>query len=377
MIKLDKRMYDGIKDKYIETITECIKNKYNDPKNEILDKKYFNRIQVKDLVETNGKFDDEKIKQLLLLDFSEINDVNIKNYMDIAYLCYSDFKVSKLLKERKIKNTVENKKKYRKDFVKKHSNTWLDVFDIKDEDYKNEKNFTCFINKVKKEFDGFNEEIKKVISYSLIRSDLRHEILVSSNISICPYCNRQYISYYKKNENKEKTTADLDHFYSQSIFQLFSLSLYNFIPACQICNRNFKRTNIKKILYPFEKGFDDEVKFDIDVHDIEAFYGLSNHFDIDIEIEENASNKDEILNSIDVFNLESIYQNHKPYVQEILRKKELIYTDTYLEMMNDTFTCLNFSREQIDTFLYGFNIDDDISKDTKPLGKLTRDILKK
>mgnify|MGYP004630166409 FL=1 len=75
--------------------------------------------------------------------------------------------------------------------------------------------------------------------------------------------------------------------------------------------------------------------------------------------------------------MESIYQNHKTYVQEILQKKELIYTDTYLEMMNNTFNELNFTKEQIDTFYYGFNINDDINKDTKPLGKLTRDIFEK
>lgn len=110
---------------------------------------------------------------------------------------------------------------------------------------------------------------------------------------------------------------------------------------------------------------------------MDACYGLSDHFDIDIDINDESSNKEEIINSIDVFNLESIYQNHKTYVQEILQKKELIYTDTYLEMMNNTFNELNFTKEQIDTFYYGFNINDDINKDTKQLGKLTRDIFEK
>lgn len=113
------------------------------------------------------------------------------------------------------------------------------------------------------------------------------------------------------------------------------------------------------------------------MQDRDACYGLNNHFDIDIEVKNDSSNKKEIENNMEVFNLESIYQNHKPYVQEILQKKELIYTNEYFEMMNNTFNDLNLTKEQIDTFYYGFNINGDINKDTKPLGKLTRDIFKK
>lgn len=371
-------MYDSIKDKYVEIIIELIKEKYNIQKINISDKKYFNQVQVKDFFETDGKFDDEKIRRLLLLNFGEIKDINISNYINTAYLCYSNFKVSNLLEKRGIKKSKANRIKYRQEFVQNYNNLWLKNFlDNNKEYYKNEENFKCFINKAREEFEDFNNEITLIIDYDLISASLRHEILVSSNISICPYCNRQYISSYKKNEKQTRPTADLDHFYPKSIFQLFSLSLYNFIPACQICNRYFKGKNIKKILYPFEKEFGEEAKFGISVQDRDACYGLNNHFDIDIEVKNDSSNKKEIENNMEVFNLESIYQNHKPYVQEILQKKELIYTNEYFEMMNNTFNDLNLTKEQIDTFYYGFNINGDINKDTKPLGKLTRDIFKK
>lgn len=45
------------------------------------------------------------------------------------------------------------------------------------------------------------------------------------------------------------------------------MSLYNFIPSCQICNRTFKLDESsyeKDILYPYKEGFDDDefnVKF--------------------------------------------------------------------------------------------------------------------
>ena len=47
MIKLEKKMYDSIKDKYVRNITEQIKENYNKRKKEISNKKYFDQVQVK------------------------------------------------------------------------------------------------------------------------------------------------------------------------------------------------------------------------------------------------------------------------------------------------------------------------------------------
>lgn len=362
MIKIDKNIYDGIKDYYVNSIIDCIKKRYEKNAEKISSKKYFNYITVKSFFETKGILDCEKIKKLLLLDFTEITDTNINNYIKTANLCYGDFK--------------ENN--YQKMFVPNDNNMWLNYFFEKNTcHYKSEKNYRFFIDEVKKEFDDFNKEIKLIIDYDLISSSLRHKIIVSSNISVCPYCNRQYISYFFDEGDKKKTTADLDHFYPKSIFKLFSLSLYNFIPSCQICNQRFKRTTIKKIVYPFKYGFDDRAKFVIDAKDGDAFFGLNDNFDIDINIDDQSKYRQEIDNSIKLFNLKSLYQHHKPYVKEILMKKNLVYTESYLEMMNNTFTKLNFSNEQINAFLYGFDLSAEIYKDTKPLGKLTRDLFDK
>ena len=86
-----------------------------------------------------------------------------------------------------------------------------------------------------------NKKIEERIDYSFFNLNLRHEILTSANISVCLYCNRQYILYYFDNHDNKKTTADLDHFYPKSLFPLFSLSLYNFISSCQICNQRMKK----------------------------------------------------------------------------------------------------------------------------------------
>lgn len=78
----------------------------------------------------------------------------------------------------------------------------------------------------------------------------RHQLLTSLGVRVCPYCQRNYITSYTLEENKEdkveKTTADLDHFYSKKDYPFLALSLYNFIPSCSICNSRMK---LKKTTY--------------------------------------------------------------------------------------------------------------------------------
>ena len=90
----------------------------------------------------------------------------------------------------------------------------------------------------------------------------RHKLLSLIGIEVCPYCQRNYISSYEEN-NDEKTTADLDHFYPKSLYPFLALSLYNFIPSCQICNSRFKgNKDTRDSVYLYEEGFDElGVKF--------------------------------------------------------------------------------------------------------------------
>lgn len=62
-------------------------------------------------------------------------------------------------------------------------------------------------------------------------------------IKTCCYCNSSYINVYKNKEGL-KIQCDFDHFIPQSKCPLFTISLYNFVPSCQICNSRIKRSNI-------------------------------------------------------------------------------------------------------------------------------------
>lgn len=376
MIKLHNEMYDTIKGEYIDLMIKKIEKNYHKLEFSV-SSIYFSKISVKDFFETDGQFDYKKVRKILLFDFDNSREDILSKYLKTAQIIYfSDFKVDHILKSRDKEINNKNRKDYRREYVNKYKNSWINKYITNQQIFDNNDEFQKFIKCIKNDFEKFNESIGKIIKYDYINSDLRHKIITSSNVTVCPYCNRQYISIYD-DENKRKTTADLDHFYPKSCFPLFALSLYNFIPSCQMCNQRFKRDKVKKIIYPFSNEFGNDAIFTTKVQNVDGFYGNAEYIYLDITLKDNSNIKDEIENSIELFHLKELYKSHKKYVVDMLFKKNVMYTEKYFDMMRDTFKFLNLSKSQINEQLYGFDEDTNIIDDDKPLGKLTRDIIYK
>lgn len=232
---------------------------------------------------------------------------------------------------------------------------------------------------IKQYYKGYDEQLEKLeiiskcFGYDKFASAHRHKLISAMNVNVCPYCNRQYISNYEQEESNTKTTADLDHFYPKSLYPYLALSLYNFIPSCQICNSRFKGTkNIKNQLhlYPYEQEFGEEVKFEISSEKIDYLVSKSKEFEIKIKYPDE---KKEARKSIEVFKLHKVYQTHKDYVKELIRKV-VFYNASQRKEYLDKFEGLFSSEEEILGLLFGqYVVDGDFSK--QPLAKLTRDIL--
>ena len=163
----------------------------------------------------------------------------------------------------------------------------------------------------------------------------RHKLLSLIGIEICPYCQRNYISSYEEN-NDEKTTADLDHFYPKSLYPFLALSLYNFIPSCQICNSRFKgNKDARDSLYLYDEGFDElGIKFRTSEEVIVKILG-EGHSDFSVKIDyenlKDEKNKEKIKNSIRNLGLDKVYEkSHNQYIQNLLYNIEK-YPENYLE----------------------------------------------
>lgn len=378
MNKLDINIYDDIKDEYMIYARDIIEKNCKIYKSKLITK-YFDCVTLEDIIKNN-------LNEILELNFGYIENTTNKtilNYFKTGqFISYSGFSITNELKRLGKKRTNKNKYQLRKKFFELFSNEWIDPFKkIHPHYYKNNINWNNMVKEIKNEFDRLNNDIKDIVFDSVkldiyISSEMRHKILTSSKVTVCPYCDRQYISSY---EDGKKSTADIDHFYMKSMFPLFAKSLYNFIPSCSICNRNFKSNKVKKILYPFKNGFGEDAKFRTSISnesDADTLFGKNDNFDLIIEVNENSIIKEEIQNNIDLFHLNSLYTIHKPYIKELFFKENFIYNDTYLKMMQNTFRSLDLRRNQLDLFLYGYTFDDTLDKD-KLLKKLTKDILNK
>ena len=158
--------------------------------------------------------------------------------------------------------------------------------------------------------------------------ELRHKILSDIGIKVCPYCNRNYVTWYKSGD-ETIVTADLDHYYQKDYYPLFALSLFNFIPSCQVCNSRLKGTNpMEETLYPFEEGFDDDASFKFRLQDcdhddpkyaeslLNSWLGMKDvkeqKYKITVETKEGISPEKEkrIKGSKKLFRLEEIYSTH-------------------------------------------------------------------
>ena len=209
----------------------------------------------------------------------------------------------------------------------------------------------------------------------------RHKLLSLIGIEICPYCQRNYISSYEEN-NDEKTTADLDHFYPKSLYPFLALSLYNFIPSCQICNSRFKgNKDARDSLYLYDEGFDElGIKFRTSEEVIIKILG-EGHSDFSVKIDyenlKDEKNKEKIKNSIRNLGLDKVYEkSHNQYIQNLLYNIEK-YPENYLENCVEMFESDVDKKKQLEEYFK------DIVKEPyrkriengEPLAKLTKDIL--
>lgn len=235
------------------------------------------------------------------------------------------------------------------------------------------------------EFNLYNK-LKERFSYSKISNNKNNRdiILSSIDISVCPYCNRNYVSDYIY-DKKIKSTADLDHFYPKSHNILYTLCLYNFIPSCAVCNSRMKlaqNMNVDDYVYPYDNSFENKADFKID-NLIELILKNDN---AKIKLD-NFANDEKVKKSISSFKLEEVYQVHAKMVEKLV-DKALIYNDTYREELEnfigdvntkfDKNTNINFNEVRelymLKSLIFGARLNEDDFRH-QSLGKLKRDIL--
>ncbi|MBE2975811.1 hypothetical protein [Priestia megaterium] len=324
------------------------------------------------LMYIEGKLD--KILCGQLRELKEIIEYIEKNY----YI--STNKLSKI-KEIKQKEITGDKTVYLENYIKEKN---LELHLLKnDKTYKYIKDFKEAIGDLKRLWESYGDRLGEIFDYDEFikhKGDWKaYDLVERLNISICPYCNRQYINTLIKDEKRAR--AVLDHFYAKSLYPYLALSLYNLIPCCHFCNSTFKGDKDfynNEPIYPYEEGFSNDAKFETDfenqkLYDYKYLLGLSDNFKINIKVYSKDTDKIKKINrSNQVFYLEDMYSFHKDYVRELIRSI-IINNKSRIDEIYKTYQGAFKSRKEVVQMMFlNFREESDLGK--RALSKLTKDI---
>lgn len=213
------------------------------------------------------------------------------------------------------------------------------------------------------------EKIFRYDTFSVRKS--AYDILKIQKVTVCPYCNRQYIFTLENH----KVRPQFDHYYPKSIYPYLALSIFNLIPSCSICNqaKSSFDTYDCPILYPYEEEFGDEVRFRIISNDIKYIHGMTDDFNLYLQMDGADSKKvKKIEQQNKQLHLKELYDKHKDYVKDIAWNHYINSEDRIDEIMKE-FPQMFHTREEAIAIVYM----NDVRKENlgkRPLAKLTRDI---
>ena len=191
----------------------------------------------------------------------------------------------------------------------------------------------------------------------------------------CTYCNRQYTQTIVRdggtNDDNRIARPQLDHWFSQELFPLMSLSFFNLIPSCSICNSTAKGNAIFRFhthIHPYFRAKSNP--------DFYFNYKAGFNGEWEIEIENDADVQEQ--NMVDAFHLREVYKYHSKLELKDILDFSLGNNDTYLDTLLNQ-TLIKFphkTKEDIYCMFFGTKLHEEDFLD-RPMSKFKYDILKK
>lgn len=237
---------------------------------------------------------------------------------------------------------------------------------------KNEYFSNIFINsKGKKKYTKFHDKLLDAFNYESYRKNKLRDLACILNIKSCPYCNMSYTLFAEDgpNYNNMDTIFQFDHFYGKIKYPFLSMSLYNLIPSCAVCNQKKSATPLSLNFHPYQKGINKQFHFKVENPLPLIFGAKKDKINIDLELEKKAeANKTELEDYDKLFDIKLRYSRHRDIVQEVFAKaySERYYTSPFFYFLDPKY------RQRL---TYGVYMDEnEIEK--RPMSKFIQDIRK-
>lgn len=185
-----------------------------------------------------------------------------------------------------------------------------------------------------------------------------------SEVRVCPYCNRQFISPVLTKDGKSR--ADIDHFLPKGIYPYFAMSLYNWIPSCKTCNSSLKLARKFDFidLHPYRDNIGDYFYYSIKIKgDNESGTFVS----ADTIIEDEACQ-----HHLNIFKLRELAEFHSDLVQSLVQRR-LCYSEQYIEDLVQSDINLYHTKDEMKAGILGY-VPNKKSINNTILGKMKYDI---
>lgn len=225
--------------------------------------------------------------------------------------------------------------------IKKHLHTLLtaNVFWLnKIAKYFDTKYKDRFYEKPNKQWKStaLGKAILEAFNYSNHRGSVLVEVARRLNVKTCPYCNMHYTLYANENiQLKRKTKVagitrfQFDHFYDKLHYPMLSMSFYNLIPSCAVCNQGKSAKALSLAYHPYYSDIHKQFHFEL-TDPLGPYTAARVNDEVEIELVPEAGvNKAEFEEYRDTFHLKSLYGRHGDVVQEVYDKayEEPYYMD--------------------------------------------------
>jgi len=235
--------------------------------------------------------------------------------------------------------------------------------------FEEHKKFNNYLdaNYIQEKIDDIKQKYfnyKSVIEFKKNKESHAYWLMKELNIRVCPYCNRNYT--FTVGHQGSGCRPEFDHFYCQNKYPFLSLSFFNLIPSCPVCNHKKSTKSID--IHPYIEGFGDMCKFQISKIEKCLLHNNYDKWDIAFDVKDNRCD-----GNVNTFMLSEFYKEHKDYVSEIVFKSQS-YNNGYYETIIETFNNGCLTKSEMNLLIFGCYFESQ-KLGLRPLSKLARDVI--
>jgi hypothetical protein len=228
-----------------------------------------------------------------------------------------------------------------------------------------------------KEKERVLDEFKKIFNYDRFISgskSVSYELAKRLNRNTCTYCNRLYANTVVKDKKSGRLNnqgriirPQFDHWFNHAAYPILSLSFYNLIPSCGVCNSSIKGDkpfSLDTHVHPYIKEINEEFSF-------KYCYETIDEPEVKIDVR-TGSKMERTLTDL---RIEEVYNSHSNLeLRDILYLKKKYSTD-YLDMLMNLFLKdLGVSKEETYRLVFGIEYLEEVFH-KRPFSKFKKDIL--